>query len=139
MNTYYTMSRTLIAAAVAAALAVGCASAPKAPAGSAEVRAKLTALQSNAALATKAPVATKDAEVAVTQAEIIQPDLALAAHRVYIADRKVDTAVAEAATKAAEDHRLLLTEQGEKARLDARTHEADLAKADAMTARAENA
>jgi outer membrane protein OmpA-like peptidoglycan-associated protein len=137
MNIPY--SRSLIAAAVTAVLVAGCASAPMKPAGSQEVRAKLTALQSDATLATKAPVATKDAEVAVTQAEIIQPDLALAAHRVYIADRKVDTAVAEAATKAAEDHRLLLTEQGEKARLDARTHEADLAKADAMTARAENA
>jgi len=138
MNTYYTMSRTLIAAAVAAALAVGCASAPKAPAGSAEVRAKLTALQSDAALASKAPVATKDAEVAVTQAEIVQPDLALAAHRVYIADRKVDTARAQAETKSAEEYRTTLHEQSEKARLDARTREADIAKSDAVTARAES-
>jgi len=137
MNTHYRPS--LIAAAVAAALLAGCASTPKAPAGSAEVRAKLTALQSNADLATKAPVATKDAEVAVTQAELVQPDLALAAHRVYIADRKVDTARAEAETKAAEEHRTALNEQGEKARLDARTHEADLARSDAMTARVENA
>jgi len=137
MNIPY--SRSLIAAAVTAVLVAGCASAPMKPAGSQEVRAKLTALQSNAALATKAPVATKDAEVAVTQAEIIQPDLALAAHRVYIADRKVDTAIAEAGTKAAEDQRVMLTEQGEKARLDARTHEAELATAAAVTARAENA
>ena len=137
MNIPY--SRSLIAAAVTAVLVAGCASAPMKPAGSQEVRAKLTALQGNAALATKAPVATKDAEVAVTQAEIIQPDLALAAHRVYIADRKVDTAIAEAGTKAAEDQRVMLTEQGEKARLDARTHEAELATAAAVTARAENA
>src|SRR6185436_11406333 len=126
-------------AAVTAALLAGCASAPTKPAGSEEVRAKLTALQGDAALATKAPVATKDAELAVTQAEIIQPELALAAHRVYIADRKVDTAIAEAGTKAAEDQRVMLTEQGEKARLDARTHEAELATAAAVTARAENA
>jgi len=140
MNIHSTMmSRSLIAAAVTAALLAGCASAPTKPAGSEEVRAKLTALQGDAALATKAPVATKDAELAVTQAEIIQPDLALAAHRVYIADRKVDTAIAEAKTKAAEDQRAMLSEQGEKARLDARTHEADLAKSDAMTARAESA
>ena len=137
MNIQY--SRSLIAVAVAAALVVGCASTPKAPAGSQEVRAKLTALQGDANLATKAPIATKDAELAVSQAEIVQPDLALAAHRVYIADRKVDTARAEAETKAAEEHRAALTEQGEKARLDARTHEADLATSDAMTARAENA
>ena len=138
MNMHYTMSRTLIATAVAAALAVGCASTPKAPAGSKEVRAKLTALQSDAALASKAAVATKDAEAAVTQAEIVQPDLALAAHRVYIADRKVDTARAQAETKSAEDYRTTLNEQSEKARLDARTREADIAKSDAVTARAES-
>jgi outer membrane protein OmpA-like peptidoglycan-associated protein len=139
MNTSgHRLSRYLVAVAVTAALAVGCASAPKKPAGSEQVRAKLTALQNDAALAAQAPVATKDAEAAVGQAEIVQPDLALAAHRVYIADRKVDTARAQAETKAAEESRTALAEQGEKARLDARTREADLAKSDAMTARAEN-
>ena len=133
MNTQY--SRSLIAIAVTAALVVGCASAPKKPAGSEQVRAKLTALQNDAALAAQAPVATKDAEAAVVQAEISQPDLALAAHRVYIADRKVDTARAQAETKAAEVRRTALNEQSEKARLDARTHEADLARSDASAAR----
>ena len=139
MNTSgHMLSRSLVACAVTAALAVGCASAPKKPAGSEQVRAKLTALQNDAALAAKAAVATKDAEAAVGQAEIVQSDLALAAHRVYIADRKVDTARAQAETKAAEENRTALAEQGERARLDARTREADLAKTDAMTARAEN-
>lgn len=139
MNTPgHTLSRSLIAIAVTAALGVGCASAPKKPAGSEQVRAKLTALQNDAALAAQAPVATKDAAAAVGQAEIIQPDLALAAHRVYIADRKVDTARAQAETRTAEENRTAINEQGEKARLDARTHEADLAKSDAVTARAEN-
>ena len=139
MNTsVQTISRSLIAVAVTAALAVGCASAPKKPAGSEQVRAKLTALQNDAALSAKAPVAAKDAEAAVGQAEIVQPDLALAAHRVYIADRKVDTARALAETRAAEENRAAIAEQGEKARLDSRTREADLAKSDAMTARAEN-
>lgn len=137
MNNYLTMSRSLIATAITAALVVGCASVPTKPAGSEQVRAKLTALQSDATLATQAPVATKDAEAAVAQAEIVQPDLALAAHRVYIADRKVDTARAQAETKAAEQHRAALNEQSEKARLDARTREADFAKSDAVTARAE--
>jgi outer membrane protein OmpA-like peptidoglycan-associated protein len=133
MNNPY--SRSLIAIAVTAALVVGCASAPKEPAGSEQVRAKLTALQNDAALAGQAPVATKAAEAAVVQAEISQPDLALAAHRVYIADRKVDTARAQAETKAAEDRRTALNEQSEKARLDARTREADLARTDATAAR----
>ncbi len=139
MNTSgHILSRSLIAAGVTAALAVGCASAPKKPAGSEQVRAKPTALQNDTALAAQAPVATKDAEAAVALAEIVQPDLALAAHRVYIADRKVDTARAQAETRAAEESRTALAEQGEKARLDARTREADLAKTDAIIARAEN-
>jgi outer membrane protein OmpA-like peptidoglycan-associated protein len=137
MNIQSRTSRSLIAVAVAAALAIGCASAPQKPAGSEDVRAKLTALQADSTLATQAPVAIKEAELAVTQAEAIEPDLALAAHRVYIADRKVDTARAQAETKAAEAHRRVLTQQSEQARLDARTREADLAKSDAMTARAE--
>jgi hypothetical protein len=63
MNTSY--SRSIVAVAVAAALAVGCASVPKRPAGSEAVRAKLVALQNDAALASQAPIATKDAEAAV--------------------------------------------------------------------------
>jgi len=138
MNTSsHALGRSLIAVAVTAALSVGCATAPKKPAGSEQVRAKLTALQNDAALAARAPVATKDAEAAVGQAEIIQPDLALAAHRVYIADRKVDTARAQAETKAAEDNRAAIAQQGEQARLEARTREADIAKSDAMTARSD--
>lgn len=131
--------RSLIALAVAAALVAGCASIPQKPAGSEQVRAKLTALQNDPRLAAQAPAAIKEAELAVKAAEIAQPDLALAAHRVYIADRKVDTANAYAHTKAAEGERTALNEASEKARLDSRTREADRAKADAMMARAESA
>jgi outer membrane protein OmpA-like peptidoglycan-associated protein len=138
-TTNYSWRRSLIGAAVAATLIAGCASVPKEPTGAAEVRAKLTALQGDANLATRAAVATKDAELAVKQAEIPQPDLGLAAHRVYIADRKVEIARALAQTNFAEEQRVALNEQSEKARLDARTREADLAKADAVTARNETA
>ena len=131
--------RTLIAAAVAAALIAGCASMPKQPLGSAEVRAKLTQLQANTNLANRAPVALKDAEAAVTVAEMPQKDLQLAAHRVYIADRKVDTARALAETSAAEAERVTLTQMSEKARLDSRTREADRATADAVTAKVDAA
>lgn len=135
----YSFSSTLIGAAVAAVLLASCASAPTKPAGSAEVRAKLTALQSDPRLANGAPVAMKEAETAVVVAEMSQKDLALAAHRVYIADRKVDTARALAQTQTAETERKALTDAGEKARLNSRTREADLAKSDALVARAENA
>jgi len=131
--------RSIIAAAVAATLFVGCASVPKNPAGSAQVRAKLTALQSEPSLANRAPVALKDAEGAVVVAEMTEKDLVLAAHRVYIADRKVDTARALAQTQFAEEERTALNEQSEKARLDSRTREADAAKTAALVARAETA
>jgi len=139
MNTIYLWRRSLIGAAIATTLLAGCASTPKQPAGSAEVRAKLSALQADTNLATKAPVAMKDAELAVTQAETPQPDLALASHRVYIADRKVETAKALAQTRFAEDERTALNQQSEKARLESRTREADLAKAAADSARLDSA
>jgi outer membrane protein OmpA-like peptidoglycan-associated protein len=131
--------RSLIAAAVAATLFAGCASIPKHPAGSEQVRAKLTALQSEPTLANRAPVAIKDAEGAVVLAEMTEKDLVLAAHRVYLADRKVDTARALAETNFSEQERTALNEQAEKARLDSRTREADAAKTDALVARAESA
>jgi len=138
-STAFTPFRSLIAVAVAATLFVGCASVPKHPAGSEQVRAKLTALQSEPTLANRAPVAIKDAEGAVVLAEMTEKDLVLAAHRVYIADRKVDTARALAETNFSEQERTALNEQAEKARLDSRTREADAAKTDALVARAESA
>jgi len=138
-STAFTPFRSLIAVAVAATLFIGCASVPKQPAGSEQVRAKLTALQSEATLANRAPVAVKDAEGAVKIAEMTEKDLVLAAHRVYLADRKVDTARALAETNFFEQERTKLVEQAEKARLDSRTREADAAKTDALVARAESA
>jgi len=128
--TNYSFARLLVAAVAGVTLA-GCASAPTKPPGSAEVRAKLTALQGDTELANGAPVALKDAESAVVIAEMKEKDPVLAAHRVYIADRKVETARALAQTHAAEQRRAALVEQGEKARLDSRTREAELAKNEA--------
>ena len=75
----------------------------------------------------------------MTQAEIPQPDLALAAHRVYIADRKVDTAKALAQIQFAEQERTALNQQSEKTRLDSRTREVDTANTAALTARLDSA
>ena len=132
--------RTLIATAVASILlAAACTTAPVKPDGAAEARVKLTQLQSDPNLASRAAAAIKDADAAVRTAE--QPELnkELAAHRVYLADRKVDTAKALAETRFAEDERAGLTAQRDSARLDARTHEADAAKGQAAMARAEEA
>ena len=125
-----------IAAAVSCVLAA-CATTPQSPEGAAEVRSKLTRLQADPNLADRAPLAVQEAETAVRIAEEpVGKDVALGAHRVYLADRKVEIAMARASTRFAEDQRESLAEERERARLAARTREADRARADADAARA---
>src|ERR1700676_1846384 len=118
---------TRIAVAVASLLLAACAAAPVKHDGAMEVRAKLTALQSDPNLAARVPVAMKQAEIAVRAAEVREPNAELAHYRIYMADRKVDTAASLAKTSLAEDQRVSLTQQRDKARLDSRTREADVA------------
>ena len=128
--------KTLAAAVLAAIALTGCATAPLPPQGAAEARTKLTRLQSDPNLAERAPVALKEAEVAVRIAEEpLADDAVLGAHRVYMADRKVEIAIAQASTRYAEDQRAKLSEERDRARLDARTREADLANSQADMAR----
>jgi outer membrane protein OmpA-like peptidoglycan-associated protein len=118
---------TLIATAVASVLLAACAAAPVKPDGAAEARNKLTQLQADPNLASRAPLAMKEADSAVRVAEQPQDDKELAAYRVYLADRKVDIARAQAETSLAEDQRAALSAQRERERLNARTREADAA------------
>src|SRR6201990_2017444 len=108
---------TLIATAVAAILLAGCAAAPVKPDGAAEARSKLTQLQSDPNLAGRAPVAVKEADAAGAGAEQRQADQELGAYKVYLADRKVEIARAQAETSFAEDQRAALSAQREGARL----------------------
>jgi len=133
------VGRALIATTVAAVLLSACAAAPLKPDGAAEARNKLTQLQSDPNLASRVPMAMKEADTAVRTAEQPQADKELGAYRVYLADRKVDIARAQAETSFAEDQRTALSAQRESARLDARTREADAAKGQVATARAEGA
>lgn len=110
---------------LATGLLMACSSAPKAPDGSAEVRAKLTQLQSDSQLATLAPVAIKEAEAAVSRAEEPRKDTKYSQHLVYLADRKVDTAVALATARLLEDKRNEISDQATEAQLASRTREAD--------------
>jgi outer membrane protein OmpA-like peptidoglycan-associated protein len=134
-----TARRTLIAAAVASVLLAGCAAAPAAPEGATEVRAKLTQLQSDSNLASRAPVAIKEADAAVSTAEQPEADRSLGYHRVYIADRKVEIARAQAETRLSEDQRAELTAQRATAQLDSRTREVDVAREATADAQDENA
>ncbi|MDQ1309437.1 MAG: hypothetical protein QG601_706 [Pseudomonadota bacterium] len=133
------VGRTLIAAAVAAVLLAGCAAAPAAPEGASEVRAKLTQLQSDSNLASRAPVAIKEADAAVRTAEQPEADRALGEHRVYIADRKVEIASAQAQTRYLEDQRAKITAERASAQLDSRTREVDVAREATADANEENA
>jgi outer membrane protein OmpA-like peptidoglycan-associated protein len=112
-----------------------CATPLTAPDGAETARSKLTQLQSNAELANRAPVEIKEAEAAVLAAEVPREDSAYARHLVLIADNKVETARARAQSRLYEDQRQALSQQSERARLDARTLEVDRARADAAAAR----
>jgi outer membrane protein OmpA-like peptidoglycan-associated protein len=133
------ISRALIVTSTLIALLAACASVPTKPPGVAEARARLTQLQSDPDLGGRAPVAMKDADAAMSYAEQPQPDKELAAHAVYMANTKIDIARAQAETRFAEDERTALSEQREKARLDARTREADVAQGKVAMAQSESA
>jgi outer membrane protein OmpA-like peptidoglycan-associated protein len=127
MNSTTRTSTYLIAASVVAALLNACASTPTKVAGADALRARLNQLQDNPELASRAPLAIKEAQVAVSAAEQPQPDHALATHLVFIADRRILIAQATAESRLAVDQRKALLEQREAMRLDARTQEADSA------------
>lgn len=127
----------LITAAAAAVLLAACATTPDRWTGADEARNRLTELQADSELASRAPIAIEDAERAVSAAEQPHDDAALSQHLVFMADRKVATAWAEAEQRLAEDQRATLAEQRDAARLESRTSEANRARGDAEAARGE--
>jgi outer membrane protein OmpA-like peptidoglycan-associated protein len=132
------VTRVLAAMAVMSLTVVGCATAPQSPPGAAEVRSKLTRLQTDPNLGSRAPVEIREAAAAVQIAEQPVPkDAALGEHRVYMADRKVEIAMAKASTRYAEDQRAGLDRERAQARLDARTREADRAQRQTAMAKSE--
>lgn len=143
------LSRSLRSGALTAVsllLISACASSPKPMEPPLAARTQLTALQSDGSLATRAPVELRAAQSAVSAAEVPRKDQRYARHLVLLADQKVEIARARAQGRQYEDQRRALSEQSERARLDARTREADgarrsgqLARADAELARADAA
>jgi outer membrane protein OmpA-like peptidoglycan-associated protein len=132
----HSSAKVLIAAAALLVLAA-CATPLTAPQGADTARSKLTQLQSDPQLASRAPVEIKEAETAVKAAEVPRQDQEYAKHLVLIADHKVDIAQARAQSRQYEDQRQALSEESERARLDSRTREADMARTDARSARAD--
>jgi outer membrane protein OmpA-like peptidoglycan-associated protein len=136
MNALISSRHTLIAAAVAAVLLTACASAPVEPDGAAALRARLTQLQSDPQLGSRAPLAMEQANIAVTMAEKPETDKVRSAHLEFMADRKISIARADAESQLAIDQRKGLSEQREAMRLQARTQEADAANQRANMAQA---
>lgn len=122
-------------------LLTACAMSPTSPDGSEDVRAKLTELQQNPDMMTHARIELRDAETAVQLAEqpLDDDEAALAAHRIYMADRMVEIARAKGETGLLEADRAMLGEERDAARLAARTREADQAHAEAESARSSQA
>lgn len=135
MNRHTGSITRLVVPAAALLLFAACATPLTAPQGADTARSKLTELQSDPKLASLAPVELKEAETAVIAAEVPRKDGPYAVHLVLIADHKVDIARARAQSRRYEDQRRALSEDSERARLEARTREADRARADARYAR----
>ncbi|HEX6259991.1 MAG TPA: OmpA family protein [Woeseiaceae bacterium] len=135
-NQTYNFAKLAVTAAAFVVLAA-CATPLTAPEGAETARNKLTQLQSDPQLASRAQIEIKDAESAVTAAEVPREDAERARHLVLLADHKVDIARARAQSRLYEDERQALSEQSERARLEARTREADRARIEAVSARAD--
>lgn len=139
MNRQTRTGAGIVVTATALLVLGACATPLTAPEGSDTARNKLTQLQSDAQLAGRAPVEIKEAATAVSAAEVPREDEVYARHLVLLADHKVDIARARAQSRLYEDQRRELSEQSERARLEARTREADRARIDATSARADAA
>ena len=142
MNTTITSKsqarRTTGAAALTAALFLAaCAPTPEVSDGAAAARAELARLQSDAKLAPLVPEALQEAEAAMQLAEQADAESDVIAHRVYVAQRKIEIARATAEARHAEEERETLVAQRDQAQLAARTREADAARSEASAARME--
>lgn len=122
---------------VATALALGaCAGARQAegPSELERVRSELAALQSDPQLSSLAPVAIREAELAVEAAANAEEDTALRDHLVFVADTRVDIAEAQAMRRLYVNQREDLSQERDRLRLQARTQEAEQARREARLA-----
>jgi hypothetical protein len=126
----------LMASAIALVLA-SCATSPETPEAAIAARIKLNQLQQNSQLASRAVVEIREAEQAVSAAEVPMENMALSEHLILMADQKVDIADAWARSRLYEDQRTALTARTDAVRLEARTREANFALSEARSARAD--
>ncbi len=125
-----------LAAAICASLSA-CTTPAVKPDGASALRARLTRLEGDPDFAGRAPLTTKDAEQAVTAAEQAQSDPDQGRHLVFMADRKISIAEADARNHYLVDQRAGLSAARTRMQLDERTQEADSANLRAADARAD--
>jgi len=131
------LSKPLIMALGSALILAACANSPKSPSGAVAARERLVQLQNDPALASRVSVAIREADDAVTAAEVPMKDKVKSDHLVFVATREVDVAWAQAKTRQLEDQRAGLSERRDSERLESRTREADRALDAAAQARAD--
>lgn len=131
------LSKPLIMALGSALILAACANSPKSPSGAVAARERLVQLQNDPALASRVSVAIREADDAVTAAEVPMKDKVKSDHLVFVATREVDVAWAQAKTRQLEDQRAGLSERRDSERLESRTREADRAIDAAAQARAD--
>ena len=124
------LNHLMSAATISALILSGCAAGPVRDPGTERAREALTRLQSEPELASRATGAISEAETAVIDAEA-STDSATASQLGYLAEKKVEIARSLAERRYAEDQRNMSSVERERIRLAARTHEADVARADA--------
>ncbi|WP_348730727.1 OmpA family protein [Rheinheimera texasensis] len=135
--TFQATQGKLLSCALVISTLTACSTAPKIATGISDIRAELSALQANNELAVLAPVAITEAEAAVRAAEQPAKNADLSSHLVFVADRKVNIAWAQAQSRFAQDQLKVLAKARDEARLDSRTREANLAQQDARAARSD--
>jgi outer membrane protein OmpA-like peptidoglycan-associated protein len=119
-----------------ALLALNACTTPVKPDGADTVQQQLVQLQTDPRLAGYAPSAFQDAALAVQAANTVTADKAAGEQAVYVAQRKVQIARAEAERQLAEEEARNLVLQRSQIQLDARTREAQIATAQAAVANA---
>lgn len=124
------MKKIALSALILGSLAVtGCASKPESNSDLDAARDRLSSLQNDPQLSSRAPVAIVQAERAVATAESAvesKADKADIDHLVYMANNRIELARAEAERRLAEDEVKKLAEQRNQTILDARTREAQM-------------
>ncbi len=130
------VGRVAVVLATIALLAVGCGGGPKTNVAVERARDAYLEAEANPSIAANAPVELHEARKALDRAETAE-DPEDQSHLAYLAERKVQTAVATAEAKRAEQRMESLTGENQEMLLETRKQEAEAARDEALRMKAE--